>query len=110
MYAIQSTIDPSDWWSNRFGWTEKPQRDLFPEEEREQSGLRLPMDGQWVEADPNEEVTPVDFAFTSDPALRQPSPWDHPALPDWRYAVANGDTLRSFVEWLEHEGANDEAD
>jgi hypothetical protein len=26
--------------------------------------------------------------------------WDHPDLDDWRYEVANGDTLRGFAEWL----------
>ena len=37
------------------------------------------------------------------------SPWDHPDLDDWRYEVSNGDTLRSFAEWLEHERRDDDA-
>ena len=32
--------------------------------------------------------------------------WDHPDLGDWQYAVANGDTLRGFREWLEYEQEN----
>lgn len=30
-----------------------------------------------------------------------PSAWGHADLGDWRYEVTNGDTLRSFAEWLE---------
>ena len=40
-----------------------------------------------------------------------PADWDHPWLDDWRYIVANGDTLdgfRSYVESRREEEAEDE--
>jgi hypothetical protein len=33
----------------------------------------------------------------------RPNLWEHEQLGDWQYAVSNGDTLRSFSEWLQWE-------
>ena len=35
---------------------------------------------------------------------------EHPLLADWRYAVANGDTFRSFAAWLIEQEANGSED
>jgi len=51
-YAIRNAENPTEWWSNTFGWTIKQTRDTFTQEERDT--LRLPMEGEWVEIDPNE--------------------------------------------------------
>lgn len=49
-YAIRNSIEYEDWWSNRFGWTSRVSRDTFTQEERDK--LDLPLDGEWVEIDP----------------------------------------------------------
>lgn len=36
--------------------------------------------------------------------------WDHERLPDWQYAVGNGDTTRGFAEWLRVEGVDEDED
>jgi hypothetical protein len=63
-YAIRSTVCASEWWSNEFGWTAKPSRELFTQAERDR--LNLPMEGEWVATDPAEEVTPDDDEGFSD--------------------------------------------
>ena len=46
LYVIRSTIDPADYWSNEFGWTDNDSRDVFGDYDRQT--LRLPLDGEWV--------------------------------------------------------------
>lgn len=94
-YAIQSTNNPSDWWSNVHGWTEKPQRDIFTQEERDK--LRLPMEGEWVEADPDEAVTPYDDEFP-DEHSHEPQPV--PGEPFSFGCFAQDDEGRHY--WMSH--------
>lgn len=48
-YAIRNTEDPSEWWSNEYGWTTQQLRDTFSQ--RERATLNLPMEGEWMEID-----------------------------------------------------------
>ena len=38
-----------------------------------------------------------------EPQRIEPPSWDHPRITDWRYEVANGDTMRGFADWLANE-------
>lgn len=44
-YLIQSKDDPSLYWSNEYGWTDKELAEGFTKEESE--FLNLPIDGVW---------------------------------------------------------------
>ena len=46
MYAIRNRHDDQLFWSNKFGWVESPNEDLFTQQERD--SLSLPIGGVWV--------------------------------------------------------------
>jgi hypothetical protein len=46
MYEIRNNSDNSFAWSNKFGWVDDDEYDLFTEKEKNE--LNLPINGRWV--------------------------------------------------------------